>query len=157
MLQVSLKRIWPPLAIITTVVVAAFQLHIQGRLWLCSCGRLFLWVSDAWSSDTSQHLFDPYSFTHLLHGFLFCWLLMLILPRLSTAWQLWLAVIAEVLWEVVENTNFVIQRYREATAALGYSGDTVINSLGDILMCGLGFILAWRLGFRRSLLLFALV
>lgn len=157
MQQVWVKRTWPWLAIITTLVVSAFLLHIQGRLWLCSCGRLSLWISDAWSSDTSQHLFDPYSFTHVLHGFLFSWLLMMVLPRLSTACQLWLAVTAEAVWEVFENTNYVIQRYREATAAFGYSGDTVINSLGDFLMCGFGFLIARRLGFSRSLILFALI
>lgn len=157
MLQVSRKKIWPWLAILTTVVIAAFQLRSQGRLWQCACNRLLLWVGDAWSADTSQHLLDPYSFTHVLHGFLFYWLLALALPRLSTVWQLWLAVAIEAVWEVIENTDFVIQRYRETTAALGYQGDTIVNSLGDILTCGLGFLLAWRLGFRRTLALFVLV
>jgi len=148
---------WPWFAILVTVGVAVIQLHSQGRLWWCACDRLLVWVGNAWSADTSQHLLDPYSFSHVLHGFLFYWLLALVLPHLSTAWQLWLAIVIEALWEVVENTNFVIQRYREATAALGYQGDTIVNSLGDILTCGLGFLLAWRFGFRRTLALFVLV
>ncbi|MGH8006400.1 MAG: DUF2585 family protein [Candidatus Binatia bacterium] len=157
MSQVGRRSVWAWLAIMTTVVMAALQLRSQGRLWWCACGRLLVWVGDAWSADTSQHLLDPYSLTHVLHGFLFYWLFALVLPRLSTAWQLWLAVLIEVAWEVIENTDFVIQRYREATAALGYQGDTIVNSLGDILMCGLGFLFAWRLGFRRTLALFVLM
>ena len=67
-----------------------------------------------------------------------------------------LAVAAEALWEVIENTDFVIRRYREATAALGYNGDTVVNSLGDVVACAAGFLLARRLGLVKSLLVFAL-
>jgi hypothetical protein len=136
------------------LLLTVFLLRNQGRLWLCSCGQVYLWVGDVWSADNSQHLLDPYSFTHVLHGFAFCWLLALIVPQLSAIWRLWLAIAIESSWEVVENSEFIIQRYREATAALGYEGDTIINSLGDILVCGLGFWLAFRLGFRRSLALF---
>ncbi len=150
------KNLWPWLAIAITLAAVTFQLHYQGRLWLCSCGQFFLWVGEAWSSDTSQHLLDPYSFTHMLHGFIFCWLIGWFAPRLSWAWQLWLAVAVEAVWEVVENSEFVIQRYREA-GALGYFGDTIVNSLGDIAMCGFGFVLAWYLGFVRSLALFVTV
>ncbi len=136
--------------------VATFQLHYQGRLWVCSCGQFFLWVGEPRSSDTSQHLLDPYSFTHVLHGFVFGWLILWLAPRLSWVWQLWLAVAAEAVWEVVENSEFVIQRYREA-AVLGYFGDTIVNSLGDIAMCGFGFMLVRYLGFGRSLVLFVAV
>jgi hypothetical protein len=137
------------------VAAAAVALRLQGRLWLCACGRLTPWVGDAWSADTSQHLFDPYSFTHVLHGFAFCGLLALVLPRAGWRWRLLLAVAAEAAWEVFENTRYVINRYRETTAALGYAGDTVVNSLGDIAACALGFLLARRLGALRTLLLFA--
>ena len=135
---------------------AVYQLRSQGRLWFCSCGYLLLWSGNVLSSDNSQHLLDPYSFTHLLHGFLFWWLLAWVAPRLSNIWRLALAVSIEALWEVIENSNFVIQRYREATFALGYQGDTIVNSLGDILLCALGFLIARQLGTRRSLLLFVL-
>lgn len=136
------------------ILVTALQLHYQGRLWICSCRRILFWTSDAWSSDTSQHLFDPYSFTHVLHGFAFCGLLQLIMPRFSFAWRFVLGVALESLWEILENTNAVINRYREATAALGYQGDTVINSIGDIVASGFGLWLAWQLGWRRSIALF---
>jgi hypothetical protein len=111
-------------------------------------------VGRPWSSDNSQHLLDPYSFTHVLHEFVLCGLVALIAPRLSAVWQLWLAVSIETVWEVVENSEFVIRRYREETAALGYQGDTVVNSLTDILLCGLGFVLAHHLGFRRTVAIF---
>jgi hypothetical protein len=81
-------------------------------------------------------------------------LLALIFPRLSAVWQLWLAVSIEAVWEVLENSEFVIRRYREQTAALGYHGDTIVNSLADILVCGLGFVVARRLGLRRTAVLF---
>jgi hypothetical protein len=149
-----MKRMLPWLAIILILAGTAYQLRSQGRLWWCSCDYLLLWSGDPWSSDNSQHLLDPYSFTHVLHGFVLCGLLALIVPRLSPVWQLWLAVSIEALWEVVENSDFVIRRYREETAALGYQGDTIVNSLGDILVCGLGFALARRLGLRRTLALF---
>jgi hypothetical protein len=83
-------------------------------------------------------------------------LLALVAPRQSTVWQLWLAVTIEAAWEILENSEFVIRRYREQTASLGYFGDTIVNSLGNILVCGLGFMLAHRLGFRRAFALFVL-
>jgi hypothetical protein len=150
------RSVWPWVAVASTLAVTAFQLHYQGRLWLCSCGQFFLWVSEARSSNTSQHLLDPYSFTHVLHGVVFYWLLILFVPRLPWLWQLWLAIAIEAVWEVVENSDFVIQRYREA-GVLGYFGDTIVNSLGDITMCGFGFVLARYLGFGRSLALFVAV
>ena len=85
----------------------------------------------------------------------FFWLLSWLLSRLPRLWQLWLAILLEALWEVFENTEFTIQRYREATAALGYYGDSVANSLGDVVTCGVGFLIAQRIGFRRSVIAFA--
>ena len=149
-----MRKPLPWIAVVVVLVGVAYQLRSQGRLWWCSCDYLLLWSGDPWSSDNSQHLLDPYSFTHVLHGFLFCGLIALIAPRLTEAWQLWLAVSLEAVWEVVENSRSVIERYREETAALGYQGDTIVNSLADILLCAIGFVLARRLGFRRTLALF---
>ena len=146
----------PWFAILVVLLGTALILRGQGRLWRCSCDYLLVWSGDPWSSDNSQHLLDPYSFTHLLHGFLLCGLLTLLVPWLSIVWRLWIAITIEAVWELVENSEFVIRRYREETAALGYHGDTIVNSLGDILVCGLGFMVAQRLGFRRASVLFLL-
>ena len=152
----SVRKLWPVLALLAVLVAATFQLRHQGRSWWCACGQPFPWVGDIWTSHNSQHLLDPFSFTHVLHGFLFFWLISLLVPRLSKLWQLSLTIALEALWEVFENTEFTIPRYRETTAALGYYGDSIANSLGDVLMCGIGFLIAQRLGWRRSLLVFAL-
>lgn len=152
------KIIVPALLIVLISAGAAIQLHQQGRSWWCKCGN-FLWTSDAWGSLTSQTFLDPYSFTHLLHGFMFAGLLLLfarfIIKRdLSTSWRLVIAIALEGLWEILENSNAVIDRYREATASLGYRGDTVINSMGDMLCCGIGLLIARKLGWLRSLPIF---
>lgn len=147
------KQLWPWLAIGLVLILTTIQLRVQGRLWICACGQVYVWVGSIWSADNSQHLFDPYSFTHILHGLVFFWLLAWLLPRLPLIWRLFWAITIEALWEVVENSPFIINRYREGTIALGYEGDTIINVLSDIALCGLGFWLAYQLGLRRSLLL----
>jgi Protein of unknown function (DUF2585) len=149
------EKLWPALAIGAALVASAILLHLEGRLWICSCGTLLVWAGKVCSSDNSQHFLDPYSFTHILHGFLFFWLITWLAPRLESHWQLTLATTVEAFWEVFENTNFIIDRYRSATAALGYNGDSVVNSFGDIFCCVVGFIIAQRLGLRRSLIVFA--
>jgi hypothetical protein len=132
-------------------------LRVQGRMFLCACGYFEVWTSGTCSSNNSQQLFDPYSFTHVLHGFLFFWLIALLFRRLSAGWQFWLALMLESAWEVFENTSFVINKYRTETAALGYTGDTVVNSLGDLACALVGFLVARQLGVRRSLIVFLLV
>ena len=151
------QKYWPVFAIVASFIATALLLHLEGRLWLCACGSIQLWSGQICSANNSQHFLDPYSFTHLLHGFLFFWLIGWLFSRLRTNWQLALAVAAEACWEVFENTNFIIDRYRSETAALGYNGDTVVNSFGDILCCLIGFIIARRLGWRRSLVVFAIL
>jgi hypothetical protein len=136
------------------LAVHVVVLRSEGRRWWCACGSPALWTADAWGPHNSQHLLDPYSLTHVLHGILACGLLALVCPRLPVAWRLFLAVALEAGWEMFENSAFVVERYRAATAAQGYSGDTVANSLGDILCCALGFLLARHLGCRWSAAVF---
>lgn len=150
-------KLWPWLSIVAVLGAAAFQLHRQGRRWWCACGQPYVWSGDIWSPHNSQHPFDPYSLTHVLHGVVYAGLLAWAIPRLSPGWRLWLALSIEALWELLENSNFIIQRYRAATLAFGYQGDTIVNSLGDILSCGVGFTLARRLGFRGSVALFVAI
>ena len=147
--------VWFVIALV--VILTLLLLHLEGRSWICSCGHVLVWTGQICSANNSQHLLDPYSFTHVLHGFLYLWLLALIAPRMSGRWQFCIAVILACLWELLENSDFIINRYRTETAALGYQGDTVVNSLGDILCCAVGFVIARKLGLRRSLIAFVLV
>jgi hypothetical protein len=155
----ELKRagVWQIVAIGLVLLLVIVLLRAEGRMFLCDCGHFAVWTSDACSSQTSQQLFDPYSFTHVLHGFLFFWLMALLFRRLSSSWQVLLAVLLEGAWEVFENTPFVIHKYRTETAALGYQGDTIVNSLGDLTCALIGFLLARKLGVRCSLIFFLLV
>ncbi len=140
--------------ILVVPLLLALALWAEGRMLFCSCGEFSLWVGNTCSSQNSQQLFDPYSFTHVLHGFLLFWLISLVFKNLSSPWQLTLASILEALWEVLENTSFIIDRYRAQTAALGYTGDTIVNSLGDLFCAVVGFLIARRLGLVRSLIVF---
>ena len=151
------RRLAPIIGIVAVPLLMGLLLWAEGRMFFCSCGEFKFWVGDTCSSSTSQQLFDPYSFTHVLHGFLFFWLVALLFRRLTASWQLWLALLLEAAWEVFENTKFVIDKYRTETAALGYTGDTIVNSLGDLACALAGFLLARQLGVRRSLIVFALV
>ena len=146
--------------ILIALIVAtamAFVLWFEGRLLICSCNRIHLWVSDICSSNNSQQFLDPYSFTHILHGFLLFWIISLLFRRLPLEWQISLALVCEAAWEAFENTPYVINRYRTATAALGYQGDTVLNSLGDLTCAFIGILIARQLGYRRSFIVFVVV
>lgn len=145
----------PAIAIAAIPLLMALLLWAEGRMIFCACGEFRVWSGDVCSSSNSQQLFDPYSFTHILHGFLWFWLIGLLLRRrLAPRWQFVLAVALEAAWEVFENTHFVIERYRAETAALGYQGDTIVNSLGDLTCAVIGFLLARQLGWRWSLVAF---
>ena len=135
----------------------ALLLWFEGRLLLCACGEFKFWVGDTCSSNNSQQLFDPYSFTHILHGFLLFWVVVLLFRKVTPAWQLAIAGALEAAWEVFENTPFVINRYRAGTAALGYTGDTIVNSFGDLACALVGFLIARKLGVKWSLIVFLLV
>lgn len=149
----------PYLLVILVIIAALLQLYFQGRILWCKWDSpLYIWSSDAWGKHNSQHFLDPYTFTHVLHGFLYFWFLTLIFRgRVSLKWLLFFAVALESAWEILENTNSIIERYRTATLALDYFGDSVLNSFGDILSCAAGFIIARKLGFWLSLALFILI
>ena len=131
--------------------VTGALLLAMGRHPICTCGSIGLWVGQRDSAQTSQMLLDWYSLSHIVHGLLFYAILWLVARRWPVGWRFVAALLVESAWEVIENTPFVIDRYRETTAALGYTGDSVINSLSDILMMCVGFLAARRLPVRASI------
>src|SRR5215212_434539 len=151
------RRFLPIIAVGLVLLAMVLLLRAEGRSFLCACGQFAVWIGESCSSNTSQQLLDPYSFTHVLHGFLFFWLIALLFRRMPRGWQVLLALLLESAWEVFENTSFVINKYRTETAALGYQGDTIVNSLGDLSCALIGFVIARQLGVRRSLILFVLI
>jgi hypothetical protein len=133
----------------TILTAAVVVLLAMGRIPFCKCGIISLWSSDVQSNQQSQQLTDPYTFTHIIHGAILYGLLWLIFgKRVPTASRFLLAAALESGWEILENTDFVINRYREATISLDYYGDSIFNSIGDIFAMMFGFWLALKLPAR---------
>ena len=124
---------------------AAVILLAMGRNPICTCGAIELWVGARDSAKTSQMLADWYSLSHIVHGLIFYAVLWLVARRWAVEWRFLVALLVEAAWEVTENTPLVIERYRATTAALGYTGESVNNSLSDILMMTFGFLIARKL------------
>jgi hypothetical protein len=142
------------------LAIAALLLALQistlswlGQPWISASGRILLWVNDPLSPETSQQLADWYSLSHIVHGLLFYALLHWLFPRLPFGARLLLAMGIEISWEIAENTPMVIEAYRRQALAIGYAGDSVLNSCMDTLMMSLGFLFASRASARTSILL----
>lgn len=146
----ALLRPIPPatLAAIAVAMIAAMALVLaaMGQPLICTCGTVKLWAGDIYSADNSQHIADWYTWTHIIHGFLFYLGLWLIAGRwLPRSYLLLIAILGEVGWEILENSPMIIARYRTTTISDSYTGDSVINSVADVLAMIAGLWLAVRL------------
>lgn len=126
------------------LVVQVITLALMGRIPICECGYVRLFEPGVNTAGNSQHISDWYTPSHIIHGFLFYWLVTLGLRRASFGARLTLAVVIEAAWELLENSPIIIDRYRTATMAVGYQGDSILNSAMDTVAMGLGFLFAAR-------------
>lgn len=139
--------------ILGLMILQASVERAMGRLWICSCGTIKLWVGDIWSSELSQQMFDWYTASHIVHGILFYGLLRLALPRAPVAVRLAVAVGLEAGWEMAENSSWVIEVYRKQALAAGYTGDSILNSLLDTVSMMTGFAIARLLPWKATVAL----
>lgn len=131
-------------AALALVALQITVLHYFGQPFFSTSGRILLWVNDVWSNETSQQFADWYSFSHLIHGFIFFGVLHLVAPRLPVAARLLIAMGVEIAWEITENSPATIQHYRQQAIAAGYVGDSILNSVMDTVTMCTGFLIAWR-------------
>jgi len=133
------------LAGVSAILLMMLVEFLMGRLPICKCGYVLLWYNNTNGPGNSQHITDWYTFSHIIHGMILYGFLWLVARKMPVKTRIIMAIILECLWEIFENSPFIINRYRTATFAIDYYGDTIINSLGDVFSMCFGFILARKL------------
>lgn len=141
------------IAAVALIGIQIAVLHALGQPFIAASGLILLWVNDPFSPEMSQQLADWYSFSHIIHGFIFFGILRLIAPRLPLGVRLLLAMGIEIGWEITENSPAVIQHYRQQALAAGYVGDSILNSVSDTVMMSAGFLFASRVPARYVIVL----
>ena len=133
------------IAFVVILVVQVVLERLMGRIWICECGYVKLWEGGVNTSGNSQHIADWYTLSHIIHGFLFYWLAWLVFRKRSVGFRLGVATLVEAGWELLENSPLIIERYRTATMALNYFGDSILNSAMDTVWMAVGFLFAMRM------------
>jgi len=151
------SRRTPIIVLIAMLVIATIYLRFQGRIWWCQQGDFSLISIKVQSKHNSQHVFDAYSLSHMLHGLIFFGVFHLFRRRMSLGWRFVAATAVEIGWEMLENSPIIIERYRAGTVSYDYKGDSIINSIGDIASYAIGFFIAWHVGWKWSIAIFLIV
>lgn len=137
------------MVIVTSVlVITGILLVLMGRTAICTCGYVKLWEGDNFGPGNSQHISDWYTFSHIIHGFIFYYAVRKFFPKLPAYMQLLIALVVEAAWELLENSPMIIDKYRSTTASVDYYGDSILNSLSDIIAMTLGFVVASRVSWK---------
>lgn len=139
------------------LIATIICLRLLGRTWWAKSGTLIPWCFEVASENNSQTLLDPYTFSHILHGIIFFWFLIWLLPKWNNKSRFIISLVLEAFWEIIENTPFIINRYRAINISLGYFGDSILNSTSDIMACVCGYIIAQRLGIKWSIIIYLAV
>lgn len=141
----GIRLLWVVAGILGLLLAHAAFLSYMGQPLMYEGGYIKLWHGVVISDENSQHLSDWYTLSHVIHGILFYAILALLFPRMPVALRLFLAIGIEMAWELFENTDMIINRYREQALAQGYFGDSIVNSVGDVIAVIFGFLLTWKL------------
>lgn len=153
------KYLYTLLFALIIIAIMTIILHLEGRISICECGYVKLWYNQIVTPEDSQHLFDWYAFTHVLHGLAIYFILWVIdrKKKLNIKTKFLIAVGIAAGWEILENSPMIIDRYRAATISLNYYGDSIINSIGDVISMSLGFWFAHKMKIWYSIVLFILI
>lgn len=145
------------IALLAILASVAFIEFLAGRIPICACGYIKLWAGNVFSRENSQMISDWYTFSHIIHGLIFYFLLWKFAKKVPSHWRLVVALLVESIWEIIENNSFMIERYRSTTVSVDYFGDSILNSLSDIGAMMIGYWVASKLPVKVSVVLIILM